>query len=121
MREINHSARLKVVNQKFKLRQSETFVRGRTKVFKIAGSVRKRFLPLSFPPPPPPPQPTSPFCARPISRTARNQKIAFRLLCSGYRAKSLQCSWSPVQLLIKSPPLRPHDNDKNNNNSNNKS
>ena len=51
MREINHNARLKGVNQKFKQRQSETFVRGRTKVFKKAGSVRKRFLSPSSPPP----------------------------------------------------------------------
>ena len=51
MREINHNARLKGVNQKFEPRQSETFVRGRTKVFKKAGSVRKRFLPLSSPSP----------------------------------------------------------------------
>ena len=51
MREINHNARLKGVNQKFEPRQSETFVRGRTKVFKKAESVRKRFLPLSSPPP----------------------------------------------------------------------
>ena len=51
MREINHNARLKGVNQKFEPRQSETFVRGRTKVFKKAGSVRKRFLFPSFPPP----------------------------------------------------------------------
>ena len=51
MRERNHNARLKGVNQKFEPRQSETFVRGRTNVFKKAGSVRKRFLPLSSPPP----------------------------------------------------------------------
>ena len=42
MREINHNARLKGVNQKFEPRQSETFVRGRTKVFKKAGSVSLR-------------------------------------------------------------------------------
>ena len=51
MREINYNARLKGVNQKFEPRQSGTFVRGRTKVFKKVGSVRKRFLSPSSPPP----------------------------------------------------------------------
>ena len=51
MREINHNVRLKGVNQKFEPHQSETFVHGWTKVFKIVGSVRKCFLPLSSPPP----------------------------------------------------------------------
>ena len=51
MSEINHNARLKGVNQKFEPRQLETFVRGQTKVFKIAGSVRKRFLLISSRPP----------------------------------------------------------------------
>ena len=66
MREINHKARLKGVNKKFEPRQSETFVRGQTKVFKKAESVS--------------PPPTSLFCARLISRAARNRKVAFRSL-----------------------------------------
>ena len=84
MREINHNARLKGVNQKFEPSQSETFVCGRTKVFKKAGSVRKRFLSPSSPPPY--------FSFLPSPYFSRGQKPENNLLARWKRLPRMQAS-----------------------------